>query len=341
MVHPLRVLAPESTPPATPAVERSAPRAVRISLTDRCDMACVYCRPSHADGRLPATDRLDVDSWVRLVAGLKAEGIRRVRITGGEPLLFGDVVQLVRRLATLGLDDLALTTNASQLARLAVPLREAGLARLNISLDSLRPETFWRVTRGGRLSQVLEGIEAACRAGYDEIKTNTVVVRGENDGELPSIVRWTWEHGITPRFLELMGVGEGAKIFRTRGVSYDEMRRALEDLLLPDEARVEPNRGPARYVQSRDGRRRVGFVTGTTQTFCEGCDRLRATSDGVLRSCLARSEGVSVRSAVGASSAAGAIGERLAEAWAAKPDSGWKGCTEPTAAAVSMKATGG
>jgi cyclic pyranopterin phosphate synthase len=331
----------EPRSPSVPTVERLSPRSVRISVTDRCDMACLYCRPSRKDGYLPAVDRLDVEAWERLVGGLYRAGVRRVRITGGEPLLFPGIVEVVERLARLGVEDLAMTTNASQLARLAGPLRQAGLRRLNISLDSLDPVRFARLTRGGVLDEVLAGVDSACAAGFDEIKTNTVVLREENEDELESITRWAWSRGITPRFLEVMGVGEGARIFRTAGVSYEAMRARLAPLLEEAVAVVEPDRGPAKYLRSRDGAHRVGFITGTTDTYCGDCDRLRVTSNGVLRPCLSRNDGVPVGDALAADDPDRAVADKLAQAWAAKPDAEWKGCTEVTAAEVSMRATGG
>ena len=238
----------------------AAPRAVRLSLTDRCDLACVYCRPDRRDGYTQG--RLDVGSWQTVVAGLMASGVRRVRLTGGEPLLYRDVVEVVRMLARLPLDDLALTTNATRLAALAMPLREAGLRRLNISIDSLDEARFARMTRGGRLGDVLSGIEAAIAAGFDEIKLNTVVVGGENDVELASIAAWAWAKGLVPRFLEVMAIGEGAAL-RDRVVTGKQMRAVLAPLLCDDEPRGESDRGPARYVVARhDSRLRVGFITG-------------------------------------------------------------------------------
>lgn len=326
--------------PKEPAVEQTSPRSVRISVTDRCDMACVYCRPSMTDGYVPAEDRLDVDAWERLVRALVAQGVRRVRITGGEPLMFRGVVDVVRRIRAIGVEDLALTTNASRLAALAAPLREAGLARINVSLDSLDPARFAEITRGGSLERVLEGVEAARVAGFDEIKINTVVLRGRNDDEIEAITRWAWERGIVPRFIEVMGVGEGAKLYQSHVVGYREMRALVAHLCADEDAEVERDRGPAKYVRSRDGKHRVGFITGTTDTFCEGCDRLRASSTGVLRACLSKNDGVDVSDAA-RSGDESSITRGLADAWAMKPDGSWKGCTEATAKAVNMRATGG
>src|SRR5580698_9579473 len=162
---------------------RVPPTSARISLTDRCDLACVYCRPSRSDGYLER--RLDEDAWQTSMRALVKAGVRRVRITGGEPLLHPQVARRVAFIASLGVDDLSLTTNATRLAELARPLRDAGLQRLTVSIDSLVTERFRRITRGGRLDRVLAGIEAALGAGYPELKTNTVVLRGDNDDELP------------------------------------------------------------------------------------------------------------------------------------------------------------
>ena len=322
------------------APPRLAPRTVRISLTDRCDLACVYCRPSRTDGYFER--RLDDDAWEAMVRALVQAGVRRVRITGGEPLLHPRVVKLVAFVASLGIEDLALTTNATQLAQLARPLRDAGLARLTVSLDSLVPERFWRITRGGRLERVLEGIDAALDAGFDEVKTNTVVLRGENDDELEDIVLWAWARRIVPRFIELMRIGEGAHLPEAKLVGAQAMRQHLERLLVSGDGEREPNRGPAKYVVARnDPALRVGFITGTTDTYCDTCDRLRVASDGTLRPCLATNDGVAAATLAEEGDVRGLV-RAIGEAWELKPDGAtWKGCTEATAADVSMRAIGG
>lgn len=328
----------KSTPGVS--VDRVSPAMARVSLTDRCDMACVYCRPSRSDGYLPAEDRLGVAQWEKLVTVLASEGVRRVRLTGGEPLLHRHVVEIARKFKSAGVTDLAITTNGARLATLAEPLRAAGVDRVTVSIDSLDPEVFARITRGGDLGAVLRGITAAVRAGFDEVKTNTVVLRGDNDHGLDEIVQWAWAMGVTPRFIEVMSVGEGAKVWREKLVGVSEMRRALARLLTDDRGERDTDRGPAKYVLARDGsNRRVGFITGSTDTYCADCDRLRVTSDGVLRPCLATNDGVSVVEALVQGD--GAVRDRLAEAWSLKPDASWKGCTEVTARAVNMRATGG
>jgi cyclic pyranopterin phosphate synthase len=311
-----------------------------LSLTDRCDLACVYCRPSRSDGYLES--RLDDEAWKTTVRALVAAGVRRVRITGGEPLLHPRVVERVAFVASLGIDDLALTTNGTRLAGLARPLRDAGLQRLTVSIDSLAPDRFERITRGGKLQGVLAGIDAALGAGFAELKTNTVVLRGENDDELADIVAWACARGIVPRFIEVMRVGEGARLPPGAMVGGSEMRARLAHLLAEEAGERDPDRGPAKYVRLRaDPRQRVGFITGTTDTYCGSCDRLRVASDGVLRPCLATNDGVAAMPLAVAGDVGGII-DAIAEAWSLKPDGEtWKGCTEPTAAGVSMRAIGG
>jgi cyclic pyranopterin phosphate synthase len=319
-------------------VAQVSPRSVRISLTDRCDLACVYCRPHKQDGYFEAT--MAMDAWATMLAGLKQSGVNRVRITGGEPLLYPRIVEFVAELSRMGFSDVALTTNATRLLALAGPLKAAGLQRINVSIDSLRPATFARLTRGGKLEQVLRGIDAAVAAGFHEIKLNTVVVRAENDDELGDLVRWAWARGITPRFLEIMAIGEGAAM-QDQLVSYGEMRALIAPLLADDAPKVDPDRGPARYIRSKDGVHRVGFITGTSDTYCKGCDRLRVAADGTLRPCLATNDGVSASAEAAAGDLRG-VQEALGRAWAKKPDGDlWKGCTETTAKDVSIRKIGG
>jgi len=311
-----------------------------VSLTDRCDLACVYCRPSRRDG--PALDRLDLPAVRTMLEGLLAAGVRRVRFTGGEPLLSAHVVEAVRLSVALGADDIALTTNGTRLEKLAVPLREAGLRRLTLSLDSLDPVRFARITRGGRLDRVLAGLAAARAAGFDEIKLNTVVLRGENDDELERLTLFAWKHGLIPRFIEVMPIAEGAAIAAERLVPAAEVLERLSPLLLTEPAERDPDRGPAKYVRSRlDARLRVGVISGTTATFCDSCDRMRVSASGTLRPCLATDHGVSAAAAAQAGEVH-EVARAVAEAWTLKPDGQtWRGCTEPSAKDVSMRAIGG
>ena len=336
----LTVLQPHREPNREPRSETAVqPRSVRLSLTDRCDLACIYCRPNKQDGYVD--ERLDLDGWKAMVTGLVSAGVRRVRLTGGEPLLHRDLAAVVQFLGTLGLDDIALTTNATRLDKLARPLREAGLRRVNISLDSLDADRFKRMTRGGKLATVLRGVDAALAVGFDEIKLNAVIVKGENDGELADLVRWSWDRNIVPRLLEVMAIGEGAKL-KDRVVTASEMRARLGDLIENGVAERETDRGPARYLSARhDPTKKVGFITGTSDTYCKGCDRLRVASDGVLRPCLATNDGLSAANLARAGDSNG-VAAAVADAWKMKPDGeSFKGCTEPTAADVSMRGIGG
>lgn len=295
-------------------------------------------------------ERLDLRAWGVLVEGLLGAGVRRFRLTGGEPLVHPQVVDIVSTIvdtaARVGVArreiDLALTTNASQLARLAGPLAEVGLERLNISIDTLDAARFTAITRGGELAPVLEGIAAASRAGFAPIKLNTVVLRGVNDDELEPIVKFAWERSLVPRFLEVMPIAEGAKLAKRHLVTVKEMRERLAHLLVEETATPDPDRGPACYVRSRlEPRHRIGFISGTSDTYCGTCDRLRVSSSGVLRPCLATDVGVDASHALRSGSVMD-LGALVAEAWEQKPDgSTFKGCTEESAAHVSMRAIGG
>jgi GTP 3',8-cyclase len=316
------------------------PKSVRVSVTDRCDFACTYCRPSRSDGY--AEGRLATSAWRSMFEGLRRAGLARIRLTGGEPLLHPEIVDIVAHLASLGFDDLALTTNASQLARLARPLKDAGLQRINISIDTLDEARFRAITRGGDLPAVLAGIDAALAAGLSPVKLNTVVLRGVNDDELESIVLWAWERRMVPRFLEVMPIAEGAKLVGQHLVTAAEMKERLSALIVRDEGAIEPGKGPAKYVRARhDAGLCVGFITGTSDTFCASCDRLRVSSTGALRPCLATDDGVEAGEEA-VQGDAQAIATRVTEAWALKPDGEvWKGCTEDTAKSVSIRAIGG
>ena len=318
----------------------NVPRAARVSLTDRCDMACVYCRPKLSPSYIPSDLRLNHAAWKDVLAGLKSAGIERVRFTGGEPLLYPRLTELVHHAVQLGFADVSLTTNGSQLEWQAGPLRQAGLSRINISIDSLDPGRYRRITRGGRLERVLSGVDAACTAGFSEIKTNTVVMARHNEDEMEAITLYAWNRGITPRFIELMNVGEGQHLTESF-VPYARMRQALGHLLSDDSATSEPNRGPARYVRSRSGSHRVGFITGTSNTFCDNCDRVRVTAAGMVRACLATPGGVQVDRGSLETNAQSVVRQSLLEAWGSKPTKEWRGCNESSAASIPMHAIGG
>jgi cyclic pyranopterin phosphate synthase len=257
---------------------------LRLSLTDRCNFRCSYCSPAGPDGGA-ALARAEV---ARLVAVFARLGIRRVRLTGGEPTLRRDLLEVVRDVAgTPGIEEIALTTNGHQLGALAAPLRAAGVSRLNVSLDSLDPERLHRLSGpAATLDRIVRGIEAASGAGFASVKVNVVVVRGVNEGELGDLARFAWRAGATPRFIELMpfGAGEPVPTAEVKGLLEAQGVR-----LAPDATR---GWGPAYHMRGEsDDRGRavsglVGFIGAMSEGFCEGCNRIRIAADGSLRPCL-------------------------------------------------------
>jgi GTP 3',8-cyclase len=277
---------------------------LRISLTDRCNLRCVYCMPKEGLQWQPRADRLSVEEIIRVVETAAQGGVRRVRLTGGEPLVHPHIVEVVRRIAsTPSIEEISLTTNAMLLERLAQPLAEAGLKRVNISLDSLDADIFRRITRGGDINRVWRGIAAAERAHLAPIKLNTVIVRGLNADELPALARLTIENDWHVRFIEVMPIGnaqdwgEGFPAPSERYFSVQEMRSALSNFDLRASTSAKGN-GPARTYRIPGALGTIGFISPLGEHFCQNCNRLRLTSDGKLRSCLVISNEVSLRNAV-------------------------------------------
>jgi cyclic pyranopterin phosphate synthase len=260
---------------------------LRVSLTDRCNLRCTYCMPEEGLAWLPKPELLSDDEVVRLVdVGTRLLGIRTVRLTGGEPLLRRGLPGLVARLTALPhAPELSLTTNGIGLARTAVALREAGLRRVNVSLDTLRPERFAAITRRDRLPDVLLGLAAAQAAGLAPVKINAVPVRGVNDDEIVELAAFAAEHGYQCRFIESMPLDAQGAWDRDRMVPADEIlarlgsRFTLEPLPRADNAPAEEWR-----IAGTDSR--VGVIASVTRPFCGGCDRVRLTADGQLRNCL-------------------------------------------------------
>jgi cyclic pyranopterin phosphate synthase len=285
--------------PAAPLADRFGRtiRYLRLSVTDRCDMKCSYCMPEEGGPNAERAEVCSFEELTRIVAAFRALGVATVRVTGGEPLLRRGVVQLVETIRReVGVDDIALTTNATLLAQNAVALKAAGVRRVTISLDSLDRARFSEITRGGDLNRVLRGIETAVRVGFDEIKTNTVCVRGVNDGELGAICDYAWAHGITPRFIELMPIGAGAALYETSFMSATDAVERLGRRVGRDEGTRASGRGPAWYLDAADGTaRKAGFISATSHNFCEGCNRVRVNAKGELRPCLASPNGISIR----------------------------------------------
>jgi cyclic pyranopterin phosphate synthase len=267
---------------------------LRVSLTDRCNLRCAYCMPPEGLDWLPSPSLLTDDEVVRLVRiGVERLGIREVRFTGGEPLLRRGLPGIIARTAALApRPEISLTTNGIGLNRLAGTLRDAGLDRINVSLDTLRPEVFRSLAKRDRLGDVLAGLAAAAAAGLTPVKVNTVLMRGLNEGEAVPLLRYCLERGYELRFIEQMPLDAQHGWRREDMVSADEILAALsaEFPLTPDEAKARGS-APAETFVVGDGPARVGVIGSVTRPFCGACDRVRLTADGQVRNCLfARAE---------------------------------------------------
>ena len=281
-------------------IAAAAPRglSLRVSVTDRCQLRCRYCMPPEGVPLCGRDEILSYEDIGALVACLQAEfGLTKVRITGGEPLVRPGIERLVGMLADLGIPDLALTTNGLRLAELAPVLKRAGLRRVNVSLDSLSPDTFHRLTGGGELQAVLEGIAAALAAGLLPLKLNTVVIRGINENEVQDLVEFGLQRNCEVRFIELMPIGPGALLFPDGFVSSEAVRQRLLSHFAFNPIGLEAGTSARRHgVVNAEGRRgAVGFISSCSAPFCGECSRLRVTADGRLIGCLARNGGIPVR----------------------------------------------
>lgn len=252
---------------------------LRLSLTDRCNFRCAYCSPASWGGK---KDQLTAAEFIRIASTFAGLGIRRVRFTGGEPLIRPDLMEIARGISALpGVSQVAITTNASFLAPVAAKLFDAGITQLNLSLDTLSAETFRSISRQGDFQAVLDGIDAVAKVPFESLKLNVVVMKGVNDHEAPAIIRYAHERQITPRFIELMPFGKG------EAVPTRELIAGIEASGLPltaTDVKVRPDAGPARYLRAPSGE--VGFISPMTENFCGGCNRVRVSANGELRACL-------------------------------------------------------
>jgi cyclic pyranopterin phosphate synthase len=271
---------------------------LRVSVTDRCDFRCVYCMAEDMIF-LPRQQVLTLEEIQRLAALFVSQGVKKIRLTGGEPLVRRGIVELCEGISALhGLRELVMTTNGSQLVKLARPLADAGVKRLNISLDSLDPAKFKAITRTGELQQVLDGIDAACEAGFERIKLNVVVMKGRNRDEVPALVDYALQRDLDITFIEEMPLGN---VGRSRGESFcssAEVREVISQRYqLLDSA--ESSGGPARYVRV-DGyhESRIGFISPHSHNFCASCNRVRMTAEGRLLLCLGQENSIDMRALV-------------------------------------------
>ena len=271
---------------------------LRISVTDRCDFRCVYCMDEVMQF-VPRNSLLTLEELATIARAFVELGVNKIRITGGEPLVRRNIMKLFDDIGQLpGLDELVITTNGSQLTRYATALQEAGVKRINISLDSLKAGRFKNITRTGELDKVLAGIDAARDAGFENLKINAVILRNRNDDEILDLVRYAAGHGIDIRFIEDMPLGGLGDHDRAAAVlSRDEIRAVIEQdyELVPTAATTG---GPARYFQVTETGTRVGFISPHTHNFCERCNRVRLTCEGRLLLCLGQEHSVDLRRVV-------------------------------------------
>lgn len=303
-----------STPPAGLLIDGFGRVAtdLRVSLTDRCTLRCTYCMPAEGLDWTPREDLLTDDELVRLISIAAGLGVREVRLTGGEPLLRPGLAELVRRVRATCPDlRLSLTTNGLRLAELAPALADAGLERVNVSLDTLRPDRFRAVTRRDGLDDVLAGLAAAAAAGFSPVKVNAVLVRDSNDDEAADLLGYCLEHGYELRFIEFMPLDAGHTWTRPDLVTAEEILTRLGERWSLTPAAEPRGSAPAESWLVDGGPATVGVIGSVTRPFCGACDRVRLTADGQIRNCLfARSE-TDVRTAL----RRGADDEAIAALW--------------------------
>ncbi len=275
---------------------------IRVSVTDRCDFRCVYCMAEDM-AFLPKSDLLTLEELDRLCSAFVRKGVRKIRLTGGEPLVRRNVLSLFRNLSrhlqSGALEELTLTTNGSQLAKYAGELAAAGVRRINVSVDTLDPAKFEAITRGGKLPTVLEGLAAAKAAGL-AIKINTVALKGVNDGEFDALLEWCGREGFDLTMIETMPMGEVDHHRADRYLSLAEVRRALAQRWTLDDIDYRTG-GPARYVRVKETGRKLGLITPLSHNFCESCNRVRVTCTGMLYMCLGQDDSADLRAPLRAS----------------------------------------
>lgn len=256
---------------------------LRISLTDLCNLRCLYCMPAEGVEKLRHKEVLSLEEVAEIAAAAASLGVKKLRLTGGEPLVRRGVLSLVEKLAALpGIEDLAMTTNGVLLPQTAKELKAAGLRRVNISLDTLDPEKYRRITRGGELRDALAGIEAAFAAGLEPVKLNAVLIGGFNDDEIPALAALTREAPVEMRFIELMPIGDTEQFGAEAYLPADTVIERLPDL----EPISDPTGGVARLYTLPGARGKVGLIRPVSCSFCGGCNRVRLTADGFLKPCL-------------------------------------------------------
>ncbi len=293
---------------------------LRLSVTDRCDLRCSYCMPERMTF-LPRSEVLSLEELHKLALGFIARGITKIRLTGGEPLVRRDMMELVRALGRQvgqGLEELTLTTNGTRLAEFADDLCSAGVKRINVSLDTLDREAFARLARRDSLPQVLEGLAAARQAGL-AVKLNTVALKGINEDEIPDLIAWAHGQGFDLTLIEVMPLGEVGEDRFDHYLPLSSLRDGLDARWTLHESEHRTG-GPARYVTVAETGGRLGFITPLTNNFCEGCNRVRVTATGQMFPCLGGNERIDLRAALRSEQSEAALDEALDTAMKIKPE---------------------
>ena len=309
-------------PVATPLIDPfgRAISYIRVSVTDRCDFRCVYCM-SEDMNFLPKQDLLTLEELDRLCSAFVAKGTRKIRITGGEPLVRRGIMTLFRSLSrhleTGALEELTVTTNGSQLAKYAQELADCGVKRINVSLDTLDADRFRAITRWGDLGRVMQGIDAAQMAGL-AIKINAVALKGVNEGEFRTLIEWAHGRGMDLTFIEVMPLGDIEAARVDQYIPLNVVRAQLLDRYTLEDIDYQTG-GPARYVRVRETGGRLGFITPMTHNFCEGCNRVRVTCTGTLYMCLGQEDAADLRAPLRASESDVPLIEAMERAIAHKP----------------------
>jgi cyclic pyranopterin phosphate synthase len=318
-IEPADITPSGQTPPMIDPFGRAV-TYLRVSVTDRCDFRCTYCMSEHMTF-LPKAEVLTLEELDRVCTAFIVKGVRKLRLTGGEPLVRRDVMTLIRSLGrhldSSALDELTLTTNGSQLARFADDLFAAGVRRINVSLDTLDATNFAQITRWGRLQQVLDGIKAATRAGL-KVKINTVALKGENEAEIPALIEWAHGENHDLTLIETMPLGDIDGDRTDQYLPLSRVRTELENRWTLTDI-PERTGGPARYVSVKETGGKLGFITPLTHNFCESCNRVRLTCTGTLFMCLGQNDNADLRAALRGDPSGARLNAAIDEAITRKP----------------------
>lgn len=314
---------------------------LRISVTDACNMGCVYCMPAARPARFAPQELFTVAELRRIVRAAMGYGVRKLRLTGGEPLMRPDIVEIVSMLKTLGVRDLSLTTNGSMLAAMAPALKAAGLDRVNVSLDSLRPQRYAGITGGAELARVLEGIESARGVGLEPVKLNMVPIRGLNDDEIAAFAALTLERDMHIRFIEFMPAGHRALWSDERCVKVLEMMQRVTAEVGPLVRQHFKGDGPSRNYRIEGARGVVGFISPVSHGFCSMCNRLRLNAAGRLRPCLFSRTEVDVLGPLRAGASDAELSRLVGLAISVKPEGSYLANDPSSVANVPMSSIGG